>query len=148
MVEIEYANAYSEVLEILKFIPKADYEKIDKETINVFEANHNKDYIFNYEPSKTLNEQNASKITKTIIAILFRDYWATDIQREKILAKEKYDLEKIEEEKREVYNPDNIFKKKDKEETENKDLIVYDNRKWFQKVFESINSLIKRIFNK
>lgn len=34
------------------------------------------------------DEQNVSKKAKTIIAILFRDYWATDIQREKIKAKE------------------------------------------------------------
>ena len=95
MVDIEYANAYSEVLEILKFIPKVDYEKIDKETLNVFQVNHNKEYIFNYDPSKTLNEQNVSKVAKIIIAILFRDYWATDTQREKIFAKEKYDLEKL-----------------------------------------------------
>ena len=32
-----------------------------------------------------------------------------------IEAKEKYDLEKIEEEKREKYNPDNIFKKREEE---------------------------------
>lgn len=117
MVDIEYANAYSEVLEILKFISDEDYEKIDKEMIDLFETNYNKEYIFEYDPDKTLDEQNVSKIAKTIIAILFRDYWATDVQREKILAKEKYDLEKIEEEKRSIYNPDNIFKNKEEKTT-------------------------------
>ncbi len=36
------------------------------------------------------------KRTKAIIAILFRDYWATPEQREKILAKQNYDRIQIE----------------------------------------------------
>ena len=112
MVNLEYANAYSEVLEILKYIPKEDYDKIDKELIDVFFTNHNVEYKFKYNPKKSLNEQGVSKKTKTIIAILFRDYWATDIQKQKILAKEKYDFEKEEEKKKELYTTDNLFKNK------------------------------------
>lgn len=112
MVNLEYANAYSEVLEILKYIPKEDYDKIDKELIDVFLTNHNVEYIFKYNPKKTLNEQDVSKKAKTIIAILFRDYWSTDVQRQRILAKEKYDLEKEEQRKKELYNPDELFKNK------------------------------------
>lgn len=114
MVNVEYANAYSEVLEILNHIPKSDYDKIPNNMIEVFTRNNNKEYKFNYDVSKTLNEQNVSKIAKTIIAILFRDYWATPTQREKIIAKEKYDIEKMEQEKREIYNPDDLFKKNNK----------------------------------
>lgn len=100
MVNIEYANAYTEVIEILNHIPKSDYDKIPNDMIEVFTTNNNKEYKFNYDVSKTLNEQNVSKIAKTIIAILFRDYWATPVQREKILAKEKSDIAKIEEKHR------------------------------------------------
>jgi len=147
MVDIEYANAYSEVLEILKYIPKEDYEKIDKEKINVFKANHNKEYIFKYNPKLTLNEQNVSPKAKTIIAILFRDYWASNEQREKILAKEKYDKEKIEEEKREKYKTDNIFATRVKEnitKEEHKDLVIYENKNLFKKIL----NFIKRLFKK
>lgn len=114
MENIEYANAYSEVLEILKHISKEDYNKIPKQRIELFETNANKDYIFTYNPSKTLNEQNVSKTAKTIIAILFRDYWATETQKEKIIAKEKYDRYVLEEQKKEQYIPNDIFKKNDK----------------------------------
>ena len=85
---IEYANAYSEVLEILKHISKEDYNKIPKQRIKLFETSANKNYEFTYNPDQTLDEQNVSSRAKIIIAILFRDYWATDAQREKILAKE------------------------------------------------------------
>ncbi len=109
MISMEYSNAYSEVLEILKYISIEDYNKIPKSKIKLFETNSNKNYKFEYNPEKTLDEQNVSPIGKTIIAILFRDYWATDKQREKILLKEQNDRLKIEEEKRNLYNPNNIF---------------------------------------
>ena len=81
MADIQYANAYTEVLDILKHISKEDYEKIPKSKIKVFEENCNKNYNFTYDENKTLDEQNVSEITKVIIAILFRDYWATKEQR-------------------------------------------------------------------
>ena len=102
MVSIEYANAYSEVLEILKYISKEDYEKIPNSKIELFETNHNKEYIFKYNPNKTLDEQNVSKTAKAIIAILFRDYWATEIQKEKIITKQNYDRKQLEEKKKET----------------------------------------------
>lgn len=35
MISVEYANAYSEVLEILKYISKEDYEKIPNSKIEL-----------------------------------------------------------------------------------------------------------------
>lgn len=88
MADIQYANAYTEVLDILKHISKEDYEKIAKSKIKVFEENCNKNYNFTYDENKTLDEQNVSEITKVIIAILFRDYWATKEQRYIIIKKQ------------------------------------------------------------
>lgn len=88
MVDIQYANAYTELLDILKYISKEDYEKIPKSKIKVFEENCNKNYNFTYDENKTLDEQNVSEITKVIIAILFRDYWATKEQRYIIIKKQ------------------------------------------------------------
>ena len=88
MADIQYANAYTEVLDILKYISKEDYEKIPKSKIKFFEENSNKNYSFTYDKNKTLDEQNVSEITKVIIAILFRDYWATKEQRYVIIKKQ------------------------------------------------------------
>lgn len=115
MIDIEYANAYSEVLEILKFISREDYNKIPKNKIELFETNANTEYKFTYNPNRTLDEQNVSKRAKAIIAILFRDYWATSIQKEKIIAKQEHDRMQIEKKKREIYSSDNLFKNREKE---------------------------------
>lgn len=108
-ISIEYANAYTEVLEILSKMSKNDYNKIPRDMIQVFESYSNKDYAFEYDKKKDFDQQGISKRTKLILAILFRDYWANDNQREKIIAKQNYYRQKLEEEKRKIYNTD-IFK--------------------------------------
>ncbi len=151
MVSVEYANAYSEVLEILKYISKEDYEKIPNSKIELFETNHNKEYIFKYNPNKTLDEQNVSKTAKAIIAILFRDYWATEIQKEKIITKQNYDRKQLEEKKKERYNYDNLFKNNEKKinldgtkQEQKLALIEISNIKWYKKVWK----FITRFFSK
>ena len=89
MADIQYAHAYTEVLDILKYISKEDYEKIPKRKIKVFEENSNKNYSFKYDVDKTLEEQNVSEIAKMIIAILCRDYWTTNEQRYIIIKKQR-----------------------------------------------------------
>ena len=89
MADIQYANAYTEVLDILKYISKEDYEKIPKSKIKVFEENSNKNYSFKYDVDKTLEEQNVSEIARMIIAILCRDYWTTNEQRYIIIKKQR-----------------------------------------------------------
>lgn len=149
MVNVEYANAYSEVIEILKYLSQEDYEKIPKEKINFFETNANKDYIFEYDPDKTLQEQNVSKIARTIIAILFRDYWATDEQKNKIKAFQNNKRHQIEEENRQKYNS-NIFKNQTNtvneekiQQTGNVQLVEYK-----ENIFKRVLGVFKKMFGK
>lgn len=144
MVSIEYANAYSEVLGILKFIAKEDYEKIPNSKIELFETNQNKEYIFEYNPNKTLEEQNVSKRAKAIIGLLFRDYWATDEQKDKIIRKQNYDRQILEEQKKSMYDVENIFKKKSYENEEVKEMVVYKEQRWYQKLFAKILKIFKK----
>lgn len=148
MINIEYANAYSEVLEILKYISKEDYEKIPISKIQLFETNQNKEYIFEYNPNKTLEEQNVSKKAKAIIAILFRDYWATNEQKNKIIKKQTYDRQLLEKQKKGLYDIENIFKKKSLEsEIEIKEkateMVVY-RENIFKKIFNKLINFIRR----
>ena len=151
MISVEYANACSEVLEILKYISKEDYEKIPNSKIELFETNYNKDYIFKYNPNKTLDEQNVSKTAKAIIAILFRDYWATEIQKEKIISKQNYDRMKLEEERKARYNSNNLFKNNEKriimdntEKEEELALIETSDIKWYKKVWRFLTKFFRK----
>lgn len=144
MDNIEYAIAYSEVLEILQHISKEDYNKIPNEKIKLFKENANKNYSFKYNSNLTLAEQNVSKRARAIIAILFRDYWATSSQREKIKRMEKFNRLKIEEEKSQMYSPDNLFKNKETkvETVEDSGAIV----EYKEPIFIKIINWFKRTF--
>ena len=104
-------KAYAEVLEILRYIPVEDYNKIPTEIIENMQLNMDKEYKYKVTNFDNFQEQEMLKETETILAVLFRDYWATEEQRKRILEKEKDDLKLLEEEKRKIYNPDNIFNK-------------------------------------
>lgn len=145
MVNGEYANAYSEVLEILKYISKEDYEKIPNSKIEVFETNSNKEYIFNYDPNKTLEEQNVSKRARAIIGLLFRDYWATEEQKEKIIRKQNYDRQRLEENKKSLYDVEKVFEQRSpkvNEKQEIKKMVVYK-----ETLFRKCINKIKSLFN-
>lgn len=79
-----YAKACTQVLEIIKYFPKADYDKIPTEEIGYFKANMDKDYQFEINPRMDLDVQGLLPETKAIIINLFQDYYATEEQRIKI----------------------------------------------------------------
>ncbi len=150
MIAENYACAYKEVIEVLKYTKREDVNKIPKYRILLWKTNMNKDYDFKIDTTKSLKEQNLSDEAKAIIANIFKKYWATDYQRERIEAKEKYDIEQLEKEKQEKYNSENLFKNKSKGEEKQvqsikeKSLVVVNEEKWYKKIF----SIIKSFFNK
>lgn len=112
-MESNYFKAYKEVIEILKNVPKESFDKIPKTMIDTFNAKMDTNYNFSIDINKDFEEQELLDETKAILAIIFRDYWATTYQKERIQAKEKYDRQRIEEEKRTNFNYD-IFNKHNK----------------------------------
>lgn len=147
MVSENYARAYKEVIEVLKYTKREDVNKIPQCKIVLWKQNMKKDYNFKIDPNKSLEEQNLSSETKAIIANTFKKYWATDYQRGRIEAKEKYDREQAEREKIEKYNPNEIFKNKQnnilEEKEENVSMIEYKNFSIFQRIKEFIKNIFK-----
>lgn len=109
-MEDNYAKAYKEIVEILKYIPEESVNKIPKEMRDIFEVEQLKTYDFKIDTEKSFEEQELLEETKAILANIFRDYWATDYQKQRIIEKEMQDREEWERQKREKYNLDNIFK--------------------------------------
>lgn len=112
MTNDKYAKAYTEVLEILKYLPKNEYDKIPKEKIKFFETNKDNSYRFSINPYIPLDEQNISIEANSIIIVLFRDYFATEKQKEKLNTILKQNEDKYQVKIKNKYNPDDIFKNK------------------------------------
>ena len=143
MVTTEYKIAYSEILEILKHISKKEQEKVPSNMIEMFKANASESSNFVYNPKKTLQEQNVSEIAISIIAILYRDYWATKEQRQKILNFQNRESEKY---KAEKYDVNNIFKKKNEIKpvivTAEEYPVVMKKQNFIQRIIGKIKNLI------
>lgn len=150
-MENNYPKAYKEVVEILKYVPKESVDKIPQIMIDTFNAKMDNTYNFSIDINKSFEEQELLDETKAILANIFRDYWATPYQKERILAKEKHEREKIEEEKRAKYNSD-VFKAKESNKTENdnsKDAINNSNlpiEMKKERLFEKIINFFKSFF--
>ena len=109
-MEENYAKACTEVLTVLSFLPNKNVHQIPLDTMLFLEENMDKEYKFNIDIDKPFEEQELLDETKAILAILFRDYWANNYQRERILAKEQHDREMMEKEKSIKYNSNDLFK--------------------------------------
>lgn len=147
-MEDKYSKAYKQVIEILKCAPQEIVDKIPQEMIKTFKANMDDKYDFRIDINKTFEEQDLLEETKAILANIFRDYWATPEQKERILEKEKNDREIEENIKREKYNPDNLFKKKQKviqqnEEIQNNLPVEIKKEKFYKKII----NFMKKIFH-
>lgn len=108
-MEEVYKNAFTEVYEILKYLEEIDYNKIPSDIISVIEENRNKEYQYFVDESISLSEQKMLQETKAILFNLFKDYFATNEQKDKINSFQRAERARIENEKKDNYNENNIF---------------------------------------
>ena len=149
MIE-NYPKAYTEVLEILKYMPKEDVDKIPKKMLDTFEYKRDKNYNFTIDENQDFSKLKILDETEAIIVNIFKDYWATPEQKAKIQAKMREDMRIIEEEKKAKYNVD-IFKKKENAEIENDVqktninnlLIEVKKEKFYERVIRFIKKVLK-----
>lgn len=149
MIAENYACAYREVIEILKYTNKDDVNKIPSDKILLWRDNMKEDYNFEIDEEKPLSEQNISKEARAILANIFKQYWATDYQKERIETKEKYDVEQIEKEKYAKYNPNDIFKNRKQETSKDGNISnTVAMVEYKESIFKRIIDKIKRIFDR
>ena len=145
-MEDNYPKAYKEVIEILKYVPEKSVNKIPQTMLDTFKAKMDKEYNFIVDINKAFEEQELLEETKAIFANIFRDYWATPYQKERIEAKEEYDRKQIEKLKQEKYNPNNIFKTREMQiNDKNINNLPMEVKK--EQFYQKIISWMKKIFN-
>ena len=106
--------AYSEVYSFINSLPANEYYTIPTDVVEYINWHRDYKYKFNYDASKTLDEQNFSREAITLILKLFYEYFANNDEKNKI-NKILYENEEIRNiELKEKYNIDNIFKNKNK----------------------------------
>lgn len=147
MVTKELSEAAVEFNCILENSSKTIIEKIPIKFLDFMKDIASKTYEFNYDKSKSLNEQNLRPETRGLIALVYQDYICNDKERKEYIHKRKLFANQIEEIKREKYNPDNLFKKQDQVKiTEDVMINEVAMTEYKESVFKRFINKIKSIF--
>lgn len=152
MAENTTIQALSEVYSIINHLDNNLYKKIPDNFIKVIENNRDLKYDVNIDYTKNINEQNLLQETRVILSLIYRDYLCTKEEREKIILKDKKELEQNEQMLREKYKID--FDKRDKEKTKKEIdyeeiskqqvLVEVKPKAWYEKLIEKILKFFKR----
>ena len=135
LVEVEY---------ILRKLDDEYINKIPQEVWDYIDENKDKNYIFEYDNDKVLSEQNLSIDTVSILTYINMEYLLEEKVRRELRELLKKDDKIAEQQKKEKYNPEDLFKNKKEEQKEQIPLIEVKIEKWYQKFF----SFFRNIFEK
>ncbi len=141
MVSIEYSEAITETLDILKHTRKEDVDKVSPKFMDFLNANASVTYKPKLDHTKKIKDMQLKPKTKAILAIIYKKFWCDDAQQREFNNTLKNNEIRYQTELREKYNPDNLFKKKI-ETVENPVAMV----EYKESVFIKIKNWIKRTF--
>ena len=144
-----YADAFAEIDQIFNLMPNALLDKIPNKFMQIIRDNKS-DYIPNIK--EPIEECKLSEEAIIILSLIYRDFLCSKEEKEKLLYRDAQKIKEAEEELREKYNPDNLFKNKNiisandtiPENKESVALIKYEEDKWYKKIFNVIKKLFKR----
>lgn len=142
MVKEEYKESITEVMDILKHTKKEDVDKISPSFMKYLQSNVSTTYIPNLDHTYTIDKMQLKRETKVILAIIYRKFWCHQEDKQsfdKILIENEKNYQ---EEMREKYNPDNIFKK---EYTKDNNMQLIERKETLiNKIINKIKSLFYR----
>ena len=149
-IPVSTRQAYSELDTFIELLDECSKNKIPQKLRKFFKMEKDRTYIKNINPNIPIKEQNLKEETLALIAMLNLQYWCED-ENEKEKLKNIYNENEIrhQEELKEKYNPDNLFKNKIKTnvegiEQEQTDMVQY--RK--ENIFSKIKRLLLKLLNK
>ncbi len=145
MASKELSEAVVELNVILENTSSEVVSKIPKKFIKFLNSIASKTYHFEYDKTKSLEEQNIKPKTKGLIALIYKDYLCDEQEKKDYLDNVSKILNVIEEEKREKYNLDDIFKKKEKIQQDTEEInnlpIKVKNEKFYKKLIKFIRKI-------
>lgn len=142
-INIRVSKSYKEVLTYLSLLPPTELKKIPPEKLEIYAKYMDDSYDYKIDSSRPMQSQKMMEETKAILSNIFRDYFANDYQKQRILAKEKSDLQKIEQIKKEKYDPYKILEKRNKNKVEIKELVLY-KHSYLKELIKKIKKLFKK----
>lgn len=142
---IEYIRANTEIKCLLKYFPINYIKKLPTKLLETIYKNSDEKYNIDVDLKKDLKNQNISKKTKDMLAVLTYNYWSSENEKQEIIERLNENENNYQKEMRKKYNPDTLFKNKvsKAELAENSGTIV----EYKESVFAKIKKWFKRLFS-
>ena len=147
MFKSEYGEAAVEVLDILDNTNKEDVNKIPSTFIKFLVDNASEDYVVNLDHTKPISELNIMEKTKEILGTIYINWWCDENERQEYMEQIQEQQRRREEELREKYNPDNMFKNRQSNEV-SKEIQNLPVEKKNENIFNIVINKIKKFFGK
>ena len=153
MVNERYGIAMAETLHYLKGISQDDINKIPDNFITFLKNNASQNYECKFDYTRPLKELNLKNETRGLIAMICLNYWCeTEDQKNSFIEHLNKNEKKYQEELREEYNIDDIFKKKEfipkvEKTTENIDKNKLPVQAKRENIFKRVFTRIMKIFH-
>ena len=96
---IEINKRFTEVMEVLNHLDSKYYNMIPSDVISLIENNKDQDYMWKYDETKDLINQNLPRDTIVILSMINTNYLLNPDQQEYFIKLHKYNQTKVEEEK-------------------------------------------------
>ena len=141
---VEYSKILVEVDEILNYLSYENLIKIPENIRKAIKENKDKEYVWKYDKSKTLLQQNLNRDTIAFLSYLNMEYLLNNEQKELMEQIHKLNQINIEREKEEKYNPDMIFKKDNEIKNNKSDMVVYKEENIFTKLIDRIKNMFDK----
>lgn len=137
--------AYAEIDSFIELLPKVEKEKIPAKLKQYFKEEKDKETIKKLAVDIPLEEQNLQEETWNLIAMIYLKYLCEDEEEKKEL-EQIYDEneKKYREEMKEKYNPEKIFKEREKQQVIQNLPIKVQKESIIQKIIKFINKLFHK----
>lgn len=143
---MKYEKCLVQVYEILNHLSEEEILKIPEKVIKSIEEKKDKDYIWTYDETKELINQEIDRRTIAILSYINLEYLLSEEEREIILDMHDTNMEKLFPKVGTVnFNKTIKYEEERKIEENNVKALVNSNKeKWYEKIFKKI----KQLFNK
>ena len=141
-----YEKAFAEIDDILNLMPTQLKNKIPIKFRNMIRDKKSVDYKPNIK--EPFEEQELMEETTIILGLIYRDFLCDEEEKRKLKAEDAQNAKELEEELREKYNPDNIFKNKNDNNTFDEDIPKNEETSIGMQMVEYKEPIFKRIVNK
>lgn len=153
-----YKQAFSEALYVIDKFNVNNKNKISPSFIKFMERNKLEGYIVDLPKDILKHDELLKRETKIILALIYRDYFCNDLEKNELDEQFLINEKKYQEELKEKYSAEKIFENNNANKDmlkfistekvdsveETLDLVEYEEKKWYKKFLKKIVSIFSK----